>query len=139
MITFKKNKRKAFTLIEALAASTILAGAMIAVSALSSRCLSRARLNRQYDLAWQLLDRQFTLIDYMGIDKFLEQGITSGKIEQPQGEYYWNVNVSSEYLDNLYEITLTIRWLDGKKIHSVYASTRFNGQVDSLMFTPTEI
>ena len=139
MITLRKNKPKAFTLIEALAASTILAGAMVAVSALSSRCLSRARLNRQHDLAWQLLDRQLTLIDYMGIDKFLEQGITNGKIERPQGEYYWDVEVTSEYLDNLYEITLTIRWLDGKKNHSVCGSTRFNGQVSSLLFSPTTI
>ena len=121
-------KRKAFTLIEALVSCVILAGALMALFALSSQCLNRVRLNQQYDLAAQLLDRQLTAIDYMGIDQFIELGKTSGQIEESDMTYYWQASIASENIDNLYTVTMTISWLHRNKPQTFTFVTRFNGQ-----------
>jgi len=47
-----------FTLVETITASVILCGAVLAVGAISTRSLGETRLNRQYEVAAALADRQ---------------------------------------------------------------------------------
>lgn len=122
--------RTGFTLIEALTASVILAIAVMIVSSLSARSLSQTRRSLDVEQAWQMMDRQFLLIEQMGIEAFIKKGQAEGEIEasidQETGEakYYWQAEVSTNltYL-NLYELTLTISWGQEK---SITASTMFN-------------
>ncbi|NQT03238.1 MAG: prepilin-type N-terminal cleavage/methylation domain-containing protein, partial [Planctomycetes bacterium] len=77
MIRAIKNK-KAFSLIETLVASAILSGAVLTLGAISTMSLSGTRLNRRYEVAASLLDKQLNLIDYVGIDEFIELGQMEG-------------------------------------------------------------
>lgn len=121
-----KQYRKAFTLLEALVASVILGGAVVGIGAVSTRCLHQAQLNRQYDTAWQLLDQQLTVIDYMGLQEFLDKGVTEGDIEHLVPTYRWQVQVESQGIDDLHLVRMTISWQDQTRPYHVSASTLLN-------------
>ncbi|MCF7958995.1 MAG: prepilin-type N-terminal cleavage/methylation domain-containing protein, partial [Phycisphaerae bacterium] len=70
-----------FTLIEVLTASVILAIAVTTICSLSARSLSQTRRSLDLEQAWQMMDRQFTLIEQMGIKDFIERGVSEGEIE----------------------------------------------------------
>ena len=76
---------------EMVVASTILSMGVITVCAMSTRSLSRVRVNREREVAWDLLDRQLTMIEYVGVDNFLRQGTLQGKFSSVKNmpEYTW--------------------------------------------------
>jgi type II secretory pathway pseudopilin PulG len=88
--------RAGFTLIEAIAGAGILAFAVIMLVAGTTRALAGARLNRQRELAAALLDRQLAMIDYIGIEEFIELGQMEGEFDEFEGEYVWEVAVEPE-------------------------------------------
>jgi len=125
--------RNGFTLIEALVACVVLSAAVVTISGISTRCLNQTRLNMEYEQAWQALDQQLKMIDVMGIEEFIRQGVTEGDIEgegddQDQSRYHWDVQTESEEIDNLYRVKLTIRWNSDNKVRSVSAMTLLNGR-----------
>ncbi len=117
-----KTTRPGFTIIEALAASIILAMAIAIICSLSGKSLSQTRHSLDYEQAWQMMDRQFILIEQMGIKSFILKGQTEGVIaasvdeETGEAKYQWKAEVESLLDDKLYQITLTIVWGDGKHI-----------------------
>ena len=121
------TKRKGFTLVEAILASAILCMAVLALGGISTRSLSNSRLNRQYETAMSLVDKQLTMIDSIGIESFLESGETEGVFEKTEPSYYWNVASESLEADNLYEVKITVNWIDRNRPYSVSVNTRFNG------------
>lgn len=121
------TNNKGFTLIEALVSCVILTGALVTLIAVNTRSMTNIRLNRQRDLAWQILDRQLTTIDSMGIDQFIDQGITSGEFEESDLTYNWEIEINSEDIDNLYQANITVRWFNLNKFHQIAADARFNG------------
>ena len=108
-------------------ATVVFCGAVLALGAVSTRSLSQTKLNRQYETAASLADRQLTLIDYMGIEDFIEQGETEGVSEGPDQSYYWRVTVGTMVIDSLYEVNMTVVWDDRNRTHSVSVVTRLNG------------
>jgi len=125
MVINRKHTRRAFTLVEALVASIILAGSVVMVSALNSRCLRRTLLNQQHERAWQLMDRQLTLIDAMGIDTFVEQRINQGDMDDGDLIYTWEVAIDTHEIEGLYPTTMTVRWIRGNRQQTITASTCF--------------
>ena len=125
MVINRKHSQRAFTLVEALVASIILAGGVVTVSALNSRCLKRTLLNQQLDRAWQLMDRQLTLIDAMGIETFMEQRINQGDMNDGDLIYTWEVVIDTHEIEGLYPLTMTIRWFRGNQPKMITASTCF--------------
>lgn len=122
------NRHKhGFTLIEALVASVIMAAAVMTLCALSTRCLSRTKMNRQYELAWQLLDRQLTLIDHAGIDQFLQQGIMEGVFPETNPTYQWKVQVITPTIDNLYRVNIVVWWALQNRRYQITTATMLNG------------
>ena len=126
------GRRKGFTLVETLAGSVILAGAVAAVCMLNTRSISRVRLNQEYEQAWQILDQQLTYLSRMGIDEFLAMNETDGECLQYQDDsgeakYFWHAEVEQQLDDNLYELTITIRWIYRNKAREISAATMFNG------------
>jgi len=122
-----------FTLIEALVACVVLSAAVVTISGISTRCLNQTRLNMEYEQAWQALDQQLKMIDVMGIEEFIRQGVTEGDIEgegdnQDQSRYHWDVQTEREGIDNLYLVKLTIQWNSDNKVRSVDAMTLLNGR-----------
>jgi len=119
--------RGGFTLVETVVASTILCGTVLVVGAISTRAVSGVRLNRQYEMAALVADRQLRLIDYVGIDSFIESGQMEGVFEQFEPVYYWKV--ATEYLDidSLYLVTITVSWMDGNRPYSITVDTMLDG------------
>ena len=124
-----KHRRRGFALLEALVASLILGSAVVTLVAVSSRSLYRSKMNRDYDLAWQLVDRQLTLVEAMGIDSFLLEGERQGVTDRFGPEFFWSVDVSSVPLGNLYRVSITVRWQQQNRAEEIVAATMLNGQI----------
>ena len=127
MIMKKVVRKKGFTLVETLVASTIMCGAVLTISAICSRSLTNTRLNRRYETALSLINRQLCIIDYIGIDEFLNIGDMEGEFEGYEPRYTWNVFTQYDNIDSLYSLTITVSWLEHTRVHRVSVDTMFNG------------
>jgi len=123
-----KTKRKGFTLVEVVAASIILCGAVMIVGTISTQALTGTHLNRRYEAAVSLADKQLSLIDYVGIDSIIEMGQLDGEYEDAGCTYYWNVNTEYQGIDALYLVTLTVSWVDRNRPYSISVDTMLNGE-----------
>ena len=131
-----KRKIKGFSLVEMIAASVILSGGVVAICALNTSSFTSVRANRQRENAWAVLDRQLTIIDYMGLDEFMNLRQFTGQIgptEQDSTVYSWSTEFSEGVNDNLYAITLTISWGSENRMQSISVSTALNGTDDMLI------
>ncbi len=122
-----KRNKKGFTLVEVILATTILCGAVLTLGAISTRSLTETRLNRQYEMAAGLVEKQLTLIDYMGIEEFMELGWMEGEFEEFGQGYYWEVVTEYEEIDNLYLVNITVSWVEHNRPYSVSVDTKLNG------------
>ncbi|MHC4482220.1 MAG: hypothetical protein ACYSW4_01590 [Planctomycetota bacterium] len=122
------NVDRGFTLVETILASIIVCGAVLTLGAISTRCLGQTRLNRQYEVAAALLDKQLTMIDYVGIEEFVELGRMEGEFEGFEPGYHWKVVTQSQGIDNLYQVRITFSWVERKQLYSVSVDTMFNGK-----------
>lgn len=116
-----------FNLVEALVASMILSGAVLTLGAIGANALSSTRLHRHYETAAALVDKQLSLIDYMGIDAFIEAGQTEGLVEELEPVYRWSVTTEYQGTDSLYLVTIVVSWLEGVRPYSVTAQTMLDG------------
>lgn len=123
-----KRTKNAFTLVEVIAASALLCLVVMFVVAASTRALSGTKLNRQYELAAALIDKQFGLIDYVGIEEFIERGHMEGEFEEFDPVYRWEVATEARELDNLYWVRVTVSWVERKRPYSLSAVTMLNGK-----------
>jgi len=128
MIEREKQNKRGFTLVEMILASIILCGAVLALGAISTQSLSGTRLNRQYEVASALADRQLSLIDYIGVDNFIEFGQMEGEFKQFEPGYHWEVTTKSMGVDNLYLVNITVSWVDRNRPYSISVDTRFDGK-----------
>ena len=126
MIRAIKNK-KGFSLIETLVASAILSGAVLTLGAISTMSVSGTRLNRRYEVAASLLDKQLNLMDYIGIDEFIDLGQMEGVFEGYEPTYHWEVVTEYQEIDSLYLVTITVSWVDGNHPYSISADTMLDG------------
>ena len=123
----RMRRYRGFNLVEALLASMILSGSVLALGAISTRALTSTSLNRHYQVAASLVERQLTLIDFIGIDEFVESGQTSGVFEEFEPGYQWQVTTEYEGTDSLYLVTIRMTWLEGSKPQSMTVQTMLNG------------
>ena len=123
-----KRQSVGMSLVETLVAGVILSGTVVTVAALGTRSLTGAREDRAYEKAASLLDRQLTLIDYIGIDAFIEMNVTQGDFGDIAPDYRWEAGTEYLDVDNLYRVTLTVYWFDHSRIRSLSVQARFNGR-----------
>jgi hypothetical protein len=114
-------------LVEALVATMILSSAVLTLGAISTNALSSTRLHRHYEGAASVIDKQLSLIDYMGIDAFIQAGQMEGIVEELEPAYQWSVTTEYQGTDNLYLVAITVSWLEGKRPYSVTAQTMLDG------------
>ena len=100
---------------------------VLTFGALSSRALSETRLNRNYEAALLLADKQLTLVDYMGVESFVEMGRSDGTFKGPDQVYYWQIKSGSLDIDYLYTVRVTVSWSYRNRPYSVSLDTRING------------
>jgi Tfp pilus assembly protein PilV len=137
MRTTGKTKYNGFNLVETLVAGMILSGAVLTLGAISTNALTDVRLNRHYEVAAALIERQLTFIDYMGIAEFVEAGQMEGVFEEFEPGYQWRVSTEYQGTDNLYLVTITMSWLERRRPHSMTIQTMLNG-ASLISETPTE-
>jgi Tfp pilus assembly protein PilV len=123
----KRSHPGGFNLVEALVATMILSGAVLTLGAIGTNALSSTRLHRHYEVAASVIDKQLSLIDYMGIDAFLQAGQTEGIEEDFEPPYQWTVATEYQGTDDLYLVTITVTWLEGIRPYSVTAQTMLDG------------
>ncbi len=124
---FRVSKKRGFTLIETIVASAILCGSVLTIGAICSRSLTGTRLNRRYETAVTLINRQLSLIDYVGIDEFIEIGTMSGDFEDYGPGYSWIVDAQYQELDSLYLVAITVYWFEHTIRHQVTVETMLDG------------
>jgi prepilin-type N-terminal cleavage/methylation domain-containing protein len=123
-----RKKRKGFTLVEVIASSIILCGAVMIVGAIGTQALTGTHLNRRYEAAASLADKQLSLIDYVGIDSIVKMGQLEGEYEEAGYTYNWSINTEYQEIDGLYLVTLTISWVDRNHPYSISIDTMLNGE-----------
>ncbi len=123
-----KTKTKGFTLVEVVASSIILCGAVMIVGAIGTQALTGTHLNRRYEMAASLVDKQLSLIDYIGIDSIVEMGQLDGDYEDSGYEYNWKIDTEYQEIDSLYLVTLTVSWVDRNRPYSISVDTMLNGE-----------
>jgi Tfp pilus assembly protein PilV len=122
------RNKAGFTLIEALLSAAILAGAVLVLVAGVTRALGGTRLNRQRELASSLLDRQLSMIDYIGIEEFVELGQMEGEFDEFEGMYRWKVVTEAQDIGFLYKVNITVSWVEGNRPYRVSVDTMLNGR-----------
>ncbi len=122
-----KRKTRGFTLVEVLSASAILCGAVMIVGTAGTQALSGTRLNRLYEMAASLANRQLIVIDYVGIDSVIESGELEGDSEDLGYSFHWQVETEYQEIDALYLVTVTVSWMDGSRARSISIDTMFDG------------
>ena len=125
-----RTVRAGFSLVEMVAAAVLLSGAVVTLCAISNKSLGGVKLNRENEMAWQLLDRQLTLIDYVGVEQFIEAGQSEGRFgdeEDGQTVYYWSSDITEGEADNIYRVDMVVYWTAGIRAGKVSAATVFNG------------
>ncbi len=125
-IRTKRNKR-GFTLVETIAASGILSISVLILVAITTQSLTGTRLNRQYEIAASIIERQLSLLDYVGIDEFIEIGRADGVVEDFEPGYHWEVSTEYQGIDSLYLVTITVTWAERNRPYSISLQTRLNG------------
>lgn len=116
-----------FSLIEALLATVILSGSVLALASISTNALNDTTLNRHYETAAGIIDEHLSLIDCIGIDQFLKRDQLEGENTDLEPGYRWEVTTEYEGTDNLYIVTITVTWLEGKRPYSIKAKTMLDG------------
>ncbi len=121
-----KINRKGFSLIEMVAATTILSLGVVSICAMTTRGLSQVKSNRGREIAWDMLDRQLMMIDYMGIDEFIEAGETSGVMgdeSSAAGSFAWQVHTEETETVGLINVSIVVSWGTERNRKSVVAQT----------------
>ena len=129
-MTMAGYSKKGFSLVEVLAASVLLGGAVVVLCGLSARSLEAVRLNREYERAWDLLDRQLIMVDEVGLESFLEEGRNSGLIKDAVSgrKWQWTAQVEEIDITGVYDVTLRIQWDSGGRCRSVSGQTRLRAR-----------
>jgi len=127
-MTRRMRKKLGFSLVETLVAGTILSGTVLTVLAASTMSIGATRLNRQYETAASLIERQLSLIDFIGIDDFVDAGQLEGVFEGYEPIYHWQVETEYQQIDSVYLLRITATWVDRNHPHSLVVETMLNGQ-----------
>jgi prepilin-type N-terminal cleavage/methylation domain-containing protein len=122
-----KKTKKGFTLVETIVASTILCGSVLTITSVCSKALTTTRLNRQYETAMSLVDRQLSLIDYVGVDEFIKLDSYEGDFPDYTPVYSWKADLRYESLDDLYYVSVIVSWTDNGHLYSVTVDTMLDG------------
>lgn len=126
-MTGSRRNRKGFTLVEVISASVILCGAVMVVGSIGTQAMIGTKLNRRYEMAASLIDGKLTLIDYVGIESFIEAGELNGASEDYGYAFSWEVQTEYQEIDSLYLVRVVVSWIEGQRPYSVTIDTMFDG------------
>ncbi len=128
-MTGPRRNAKGFTLVEVIAASVILCGAVMLVGRAGTQAMTGTKLNRHYEMAASLIDKQLSLIDYLGIDAFIETGESEGQFDDLGYLFQWEIQTEYQEIDSLYLVRITVTWAEGRRPYSISVDTMFDGVI----------
>jgi hypothetical protein len=67
------------------------------------------------------------MIDYIGIDEFIDIGQLSGVFEGYEPTYHWEVVTEYQDIDSLYLVAITVSWANGNRPYSISVDTMLDG------------
>lgn len=67
------------------------------------------------------------MLDYIGIEEFIELGRADGVVEDLEPGYHWEATTEYLGIDSLYLVTITVTWIERNRPYSVSVETRLNG------------
>jgi hypothetical protein len=121
----------AFTVVEALAAGTILAVSALIVGPSVSSALVGLQDGRDLQRAAQLLDETLTRIDLLGPERVSREGPLEGQFEPPDDRFSWQTQIEPTVPGDLYKVTVRIRWAGPRGAHVASAQTLLNDATGS--------
>lgn len=122
-----KSNRNSFTLIETLAATLLLGLSVVVLAGISVNSLRTARSITMDEQAWDLADRQLTMVDFIGVRNYLLSGPARGTFEGEGVAFGWTLDISETTLDFLYDVTVTVSWMQQQRHKQIEAQTRLSG------------
>ncbi len=73
--------------------------------------------------AWEVMDRQFTIVESMGLDDVMNQNLLQGEIERDNILYQWNLQIEEQEVLQIYLVRLKLNWELNGRSKSIEAST----------------
>lgn len=122
-----KRNEKSFTLVETIAAALLLGLSVVVLAGISVHSLRTAQSVTIYEQAWDLADRQLTMIDYIGITQYRLSGPTEGTFEGDGVEFDWRLEISETTADFLYDVKVTVGWGRQQHYKTIQTQTRLSG------------
>lgn len=117
---------RAFTVVEALAAGTILAVTALIVGPSISGALVGLEDARDLQRAVQLLDETLTRIDLIGPERVSREGPLTGQFEPPDDRFAWETDIEPTLPGDLYKVTVRVSWTGPRGQHTAVAQTLLN-------------
>jgi type II secretory pathway pseudopilin PulG len=117
---------RAFTVVEALAAGTILAVSALIVGPSVSSALVGLQDGRDLQRAAQLLDETLTRVDLLGPERVSREGPLEGQFEPPDDRFAWQTQIEATVPGDLYKVTVRIRWTGPRGPGTASAQTLLN-------------
>ena len=120
------RRRAGFTVVEALAAGTVLALGAAVISAAARQAMTSLQRASDYQRAADLLDQTLTKIDMIGPDRLVTEGPTDGTFQPPNDRFSWQAEIQQRPEGHLYEVSVRISWLTETGSRQVQAQTFLN-------------
>lgn len=121
-----RRHRAGFTVVEALAAGTVLALSALVISAAARQAMDSLQVAGDYQRAAELLDGTLTKIDLMGPDRLAMEGPTEGRFAPPDDRFSWKAEFDQRAEGYLYEVSVSISWQTARGVRSIDAQTLLN-------------
>jgi len=122
-----KRNKKSFTLVETIAATLLLSLSVVVLAGISVHSLRAAQSITLNEQAWDFADRQLTLVDMIGVRKYILSGPTEGTFEGEGVAFNWKLRISEATVDFLYDVTVSVGWMEQQQYKKVQAQTRLSG------------
>jgi len=118
------SNRRAFTLVEVLAAAVILAAGAVVICSLSYRCSLNAARGAQYEHACRLLDEILDRTAAGDFPSLARTGSVEAAFPPPDDTFRYRLqSAPATGVPGLYEVTATISWLVDSHTYEIQAAT----------------
>ena len=117
-------------MVEALAASLLLAAGAVAICGLSNRCLIHNLRAIEYEQAYRLLDECLDRTVAEGVGTLAGAKTVTGDFSDRYKDYRYEIQVEATELENLYEVKAVVSWRVLDEWYEVSAETMLYGELN---------
>lgn len=133
----RSHQLAGFMLLEALLASLLIGVVAVVLGSVVTRTMHQTKENEIRELAWQVFDRQLTLMEAMGPEAFIAESGLKGETTLGELLFLWSAEVETEFLTDLLNVELTVSWREGVRRGSISGITYLNNESQA-SFTPPQ-